>query len=254
VTLAKSNGEQSETVVHRTIKVMERIEKSSQQIGDIIGVTDEIAFQTNLLALNAGGEAAPAGDASRGFAVVAAEVRALAQRSAEAAKEIKSLMSTSIGPVSEGVKLVAETGQALERILVQVTEMNTVIAAIAVGREEQAAGLADVTTAVNQIDQVAQQNATKVEESTTASRSLVNEMGKLAGLICQFQLCQTSEGDVGWQPKQHATTPRRAQRLDKADAVNPPHRSASKLVVNAAAAAIDEASPFTLMKVFRSII
>jgi methyl-accepting chemotaxis protein len=198
VTLAKSNAEQSETVVHRTIKVMERIEKSSQQIGDIIGVTDEIAFQTNLLALNASGQAAPAGDASRGFAVVAAKVRALAQRSAEAAKEIKSLMSTSTGQVSEGVKLVAETGQALERILVQVTEMNTVIAAIAVGREEQAAGLADVTTAVNQIDQVAQQNA---------SRSLVNEMGKLAGLICQFQLGQTSEGDVGWQPKQHATTP-----------------------------------------------
>ena len=120
---------------------MDAIAKSSQQIGQIIGVIDEIAFQTNLLALNAGVEAARAGDAGRGFAVVASEVRALAQRSAEAAKEIKGLISASAAQVDSGVKLVAETGKALERIIAQVAEINRVVADIAAGAQEQATGL-----------------------------------------------------------------------------------------------------------------
>ena len=121
---AKSDAEKSGEVVRKAVEAMGDIEKSSQQISQIIGVIDEIAFQTNLLALNAGVEAARAGDAGRGFAVVASEVRALAQRSAEAAKEIKSLISASTAQVGQGVQLVAETGKALERIVAKVAEIN----------------------------------------------------------------------------------------------------------------------------------
>ena len=158
---------------------MNGIEKSSQQIGQIIGVIDEIAFQTNLLALNAGVEAARAGDAGRGFAVVASEVRALAQRSAEAAKEIKALISTSTTQVGQGVDLVAETGKALERIFTQVAEIDTIVTDIATCAHEQATGLQEVNTAVNQMDQVTQQNAAMVEELTAASHTLSRETEEL---------------------------------------------------------------------------
>ena len=154
---------------------MDAIAKSSQQISQIIGVIDEIAFQTNLLALNAGVEAARAGDAGRGFAVVASEVRALAQRSAEAAKEIKGLISTSTTQVEQGVKLVAETGKSLERIMAQVAEINGVVGEIAAGAKEQATGLERSTRAINQMDQATQQNAAMVEQSTAASHSLSQE-------------------------------------------------------------------------------
>jgi methyl-accepting chemotaxis protein len=185
---ADGNAKKSVAVVSQAVEAMAAITKSSQQISQIIGVIDEIAFQTNLLALNAGVEAARAGDAGRGFAVVASEVRALAQRSAEAAKEIKGLITASTVEVENGVKLVAETGKSLERIMGQVTEINDIIAEIASGAQEQATGLTQINTAINQMDQVTQQNAAMVEESTAASHSLSQETAQLAGLMGQFRV------------------------------------------------------------------
>jgi methyl-accepting chemotaxis protein len=188
VAAADEDAKKSAVVVREAVEAMDAIAKSAQQISQIIGVIDEIAFQTNLLALNAGVEAARAGDAGRGFAVVASEVRALAQRSAEAAKEIKGLISASTTQVDHGVKLVAETGKSLERIMKQVAEINDVISGIAAGAKEQATGLDEVNTAINQMDQVTQQNAAMVEESTAASHSLSQETDQLSGLVGQFQL------------------------------------------------------------------
>ena len=192
VSTAKTDAETSGVVVRKAIDAMGTIEKSSEQISRIIGVIDEIAFQTNLLALNAGVEAARAGDAGRGFAVVASEVRALAQRSAEAAREIKSLISASTTQVGEGVKLVAETGKALERIVQQVAEINSVVTNIAASAHEQSTGLDQVNSAVNQMDQVTQQNAAMVEESTAASHSLSQETEELSRQISTFRLGKLS--------------------------------------------------------------
>ena len=163
------------------------IETSSRQIGQIIGVIDEIAFQTNLLALNAGVEAARAGDAGRGFAVVASEVRALAQRSAEAAKEIKGLITASTSQVSQGVELVGATGKALGRNVVQVAEIDIVVSRIVVSAQEQASALHQVNTALNQMDQVTQQNAAMVEETTAAAHMLNQESDELASLVGRFR-------------------------------------------------------------------
>jgi methyl-accepting chemotaxis protein len=192
VSTAKADAEHSGEVVRDAVAAMSEIEKSAQQISQIIGVIDEIAFQTNLLALNAGVEAARAGEAGRGFAVVASEVRALAQRSAAAAKEIKSLISTSTRQVTRGVGLVGETGQALSRIVLQVAQINGVVAEIAASAQEQATGLQEVNTAINQMDQMTQQNAAMVEESTAASHSLARETEELGRLTSRFQLGQVS--------------------------------------------------------------
>jgi methyl-accepting chemotaxis protein len=188
VALAKTDAARSSDVVKETVRAMGGIESSSKQIGNIIGVIDEIAFQTNLLALNAGVEAARAGDAGRGFAVVATEVRALAQRSADAAKEIKTLISASGAQVATGVKLVGETGMALGRTLEQVEQINQLVREIAASAREQATGLGEVNTAVNQMDQVTQQNAAMVEEATAASHSLAGEALELGRLVGQFHL------------------------------------------------------------------
>ena len=194
VSAAKSDAERSGEVVRETVGAMTGIETSSKQIGNIIGVIDEIAFQTNLLALNAGVEAARAGDAGRGFAVVATEVRALAQRSADAAKEIKTLISASGAQVETGVKLVGETGKALGRIVEQVNRLNTLVTDIAGSAQEQATGLNEVNSAVNQMDQVTQQNAAMVEQSTAASHNLAAEAEALARLIGQFQIGYAEPG------------------------------------------------------------
>ncbi|WP_271083902.1 methyl-accepting chemotaxis protein [Brevundimonas sp. NIBR11] len=188
VQAAKGDAETSGIVVRDAVGAMGAIEKSAQEISQIIGVIDEIAFQTNLLALNAGVEAARAGDAGRGFAVVASEVRALAQRSAEAAKEIKVLISASTTQVNAGVSLVGQTGEALQRIVGRVAEIDGLVSEIAASAQEQATGLQQVNTAVNQMDQVTQQNAAMVEQSTAASHSLSQEAEVLAGSVARFQI------------------------------------------------------------------
>jgi methyl-accepting chemotaxis protein len=185
---ANTSAAQSGTVVANAVDAMEKIEQSSSQISSIIGVIDEIAFQTNLLALNAGVEAARAGDAGKGFAVVAQEVRELAQRSAKAAKEIKDLIRNSSAEVEGGVKLVRETGEALKTIEQYVVTINQHMDAIATSSREQSVGLGEVNTAVNQMDQVTQQNAAMVEETNAASATLAMESNRLRELISQFQL------------------------------------------------------------------
>ncbi|KAK0350687.1 hypothetical protein LTR94_028022, partial [Friedmanniomyces endolithicus] len=188
VQAAKGDAETSGVIVRDAVQAMQAIEGSSDQISQIIGVIDEIAFQTNLLALNAGVEAARAGEAGRGFAVVASEVRALAQRSAEAAKEIKTLISTSSTQVGSGVKLVGQTGEALQRIVDRVAEIDGLVSEIAASAQEQAIGLAEVNTAVNQMDQVTQQNAAMVEQSTAASHSLAQEAQSLQASVARFKV------------------------------------------------------------------
>lgn len=182
------NAEESGRIVGEAISAMARIEGASNEIGKIINVIDEIAFQTNLLALNAGVEAARAGEAGRGFAVVAQEVRALAQRSADAAKEIASLITTSQGQVSNGVALVGRTGAALEGIVGKVGEIAGLVSAIASSSQEQAVGLGQVNTAVAQMDRATQQNAAMVEETTAASQSLAREADQLAELVEGFDV------------------------------------------------------------------
>lgn len=184
---ARTEADRSAEVVRQAVAAMDGIKRSSAQIGDIIGVIDEIAFQTNLLALNAGVEAARAGEAGRGFAVVASEVRALAQRSAEAAKEIKTLITTSGQEVAQGVRLVNETGAALAAIAVKVAEMDALVSEIAASAQEQAIGLGQVNSAVNQMDQVTQQNAAMVEQTTAAALSLKTETDQLARLVERFE-------------------------------------------------------------------
>ena len=185
---ANQSAVQSGTIVSNAVEAMGKIEQSSNQISSIIGVIDEIAFQTNLLALNAGVEAARAGEAGRGFAVVAQEVRELAQRSAKAAKEIKDLIRNSSVEVEGGVRLVNETGEALKTIETYIVTVNDHMQAIAHAAKEQSVGLSEVNTAVNQMDQVTQQNAAMVEESTAASYTLSTEAGRLGEMIAQFRL------------------------------------------------------------------
>jgi methyl-accepting chemotaxis protein len=186
-TAARSDAENSGAVMRDAVNAMGEIKQSSGQIGNIIGVIDEIAFQTNLLALNAGVEAARAGEAGKGFAVVASEVRALAQRSAEAAKEIKVLIANSSAQVERGVKLVADTGQALGDIVGKVAEIDALISEIASSSQEQSTGLHEVNSAVNQMDQVTQQNAAMVEEVAASASSLKAEAVELAGLVGRFE-------------------------------------------------------------------
>ena len=193
---ADSDAKKGAVVVRQAVEAMDDIAASSNKIGQIIGVIDEIAFQTNLLALNAGVEAARAGDSGRGFAVVAMEVRALAQRSAEAAKEIKALVSNSGAQVHSGVKLVAETGKALESIITQVSEINKVVGEIAEATRQQATGVAEINTAISQMDQTTQQNATMVEESTAASHALSRETSELSRLVEQFRLAGAGDEDL----------------------------------------------------------
>jgi methyl-accepting chemotaxis protein len=196
VSHAKKSAEHSGAVVRNAVSAMGQIENSSREISNIIGVIDEIAFQTNLLALNAGVEAARAGEAGKGFAVVAQEVRELAQRSASAAKEIKTLISTSSEQVKRGVALVGETGKALDEIMSQVDEINGNVAAIVEAAREQSTGIKEISKAVNSMDQNTQQNAAMVEETSAASHSLAREAETLRDLLGRFRFAQHSSRKI----------------------------------------------------------
>jgi methyl-accepting chemotaxis protein len=187
VARTRDQAQKSGKIVEQAVQAMGDIEASSGAIGNIITVIDNIAFQTNLLALNAGVEAARAGDAGKGFAVVAQEVRELAQRSANAAQEIKVLINASSEQVKNGVALVGETGNALRSIVVEVQDINRHVSAIVEAAREQSIGLGEINTAVNQMDQGAQQNAAMVEQSSAACSGLAGEAAALTGLLDRFR-------------------------------------------------------------------
>ena len=205
IAAAKVEATQSIGVVRETEHAIERIKRSSEKISAIIGLIDEIAFQTNLLALNAGVEAARAGEAGRGFAVVASEVRALAQRSAEAAKEIKGLITQSASEVARGVELVKATGSAFDRIKGHVAVVDSGIADIAGQAVEQSDALKQVNVAIAEIEQATQDNAAMSEEATSACRSLSAECERLAQMVSKFRLAdkrvaEREEPGSPWKP------------------------------------------------------
>jgi len=181
---ARRGGE----VVSQVVTTMDEINTSSRKIAEIIGTIDGIAFQTNILALNAAVEAARAGEQGRGFAVVAAEVRSLAQRSAEAAKEIKGLIQASVEKVDSGTRLVGDAGSTMGEIVSSVQRVNDVIGEISAATSEQSTGLRQVNTAVSQLEQMTQQNAALVEQSAAAAESLADQSRKLTELISAFRV------------------------------------------------------------------
>jgi methyl-accepting chemotaxis protein len=175
-------------VVGQVVTTMDEINTSSKKIADIIGVIDGIAFQTNILALNAAVEAARAGEQGRGFAVVAGEVRSLAQRSAEAAKEIKALIGTSVDKVETGARLVQEAGSTMNEIVASVQRVTDIIGEITAAANEQSGGIGQVNQAVTQLDQMTQQNAALVEESTAAAESLKDQAQRLTTVVAAFKV------------------------------------------------------------------
>ena len=190
---AKETAAESGTVAQQTIDAIARIQASQREIGSIVGVMQEIAYQTNILALNAGVEAARAGDAGRGFMVVANEVRLLAQRSSEAAKDIQRLIGSSNEQVDGGVTLVNRSADMLKRIVDDVMSVNELIADIASASERQAMGVNQISSAVNQMDSTTQQNAAMVEQTTAAARSLASETEALTAQIGFFRIGRTAQ-------------------------------------------------------------
>jgi methyl-accepting chemotaxis protein len=182
--VARRGGE----VVTQVVSTMEEINASSRRIGDIIGVIDGIAFQTNILALNAAVEAARAGEQGRGFAVVASEVRSLAQRSAQAAREVKQLVGASVNKVEAGTRLVYEAGATMTEIVASVQRVSDIISQISAASADQSDGISQVHSAVGQLDQMTQQNAALVEQSAAAAESLKEQARKLGGVVAGFQL------------------------------------------------------------------
>ncbi|WP_369812354.1 methyl-accepting chemotaxis protein [Alkalimonas delamerensis] len=185
------------SLIEQVVKTMASINESAQKISDIIGVIDGIAFQTNILALNAAVEAARAGEQGRGFAVVASEVRTLAQRSANAAKDIKALISDSVSKVNDGNQLVGKSGDTMKEIVTSIKRVNDIMAEIAAASAEQSAGLDEVGKAVSQMDEMTQQNAALVEQAAAAAESLLSQAEQLARNVARFRLDEDDQPRVG---------------------------------------------------------
>ncbi len=211
VETARAAAEASGTVVREAVQAMGAIEQSSRKISTIVSVIDDIAFQTNLLALNAGVEAARAGEAGRGFAVVASEVRALSQRSSDAAREIADLISESGRQVNRGVGLVGKTGDALRNIVQSVVEISRHVSTIAASAREQSTGISEINTAIGQLDQSTQQNAAMVEQTNAASLTLADQASQLSRTVAQFSIGEVradraAPGDGRWGAERAAAT------------------------------------------------
>ena len=217
-------------VVSQVVSTMEEINSSSKKIADIIGVIDGIAFQTNILALNAAVEAARAGEQGRGFAVVAGEVRSLAQRSAEAAKEIKSLIGTSVDKVETGSKLVQDAGSTMDEIVASVQRVTDIIGEISAAALEQSQGIGQVNEAVTRLDQMTQQNAALVEESAAAAESLKDQAHRMTTVVAGYRL--DGLGDIGAFAAPSAHVPAAAKAIAKASSFKP---AAGKAASKAAA-------------------
>ncbi|SFE15141.1 methyl-accepting chemotaxis protein [Paracidovorax konjaci] len=256
---ASSTAARGGEVVGNVVRTMEDITASSRKIGDIIGVIDSIAFQTNILALNAAVEAARAGEQGRGFAVVASEVRTLAQRSAQAAKEIKALIGESVSKVETGSQLVGEAGSTMGEIVEQTRRVADLIAEIGAATHEQAQGISQVGDAVNQLDQVTQQNAALVEESAAAADSLNSQASRLVELVSVFQVDEAVSHAVIAQAQHRsrdtaratqtalqqakAPVPAPAPRVAAPRTPAPPSAQGQRIALPAAAAAPAAATP-----------
>ncbi len=237
VSETQARAVESGEVVESAVSAMSAIEESSGKIAKIIDVIEDIAFQTNLLALNAGVEAARAGEAGRGFAVVASEVRALAQRSSDAAREINALISASGTQVGRGVDLVGRTGEALQQIVSSITEVSNLVGGIAVSSKEQSTGVAEINTAVNQLDQATQQNAAMFEETTAASHSLTQLAESLAHTVDRFEI------GTKRAPAANVAAQRPAKAAEQASAPVAPPVVRSSVPTGASAAVAQTAAP-----------
>ncbi len=218
---AREQAERGGSVVGAAVIAMGEINASSKRIADIISVIDEIAFQTNLLALNAAVEAARAGEQGRGFAVVASEVRNLASRSAEAAKEIKTLIKDSVGKVTEGAKLVDESGKVLAEIVTGVTKVTDVMAEIASSSREQASGIEQVNKAIMMMDDVTQQNAALVEEAAAAAQALTEQASSLLQLIARYNVGEAATDVVSHAAARPAPTAPTARAVERRSPTRP---------------------------------
>ncbi len=221
-------------VVSQVVATMEEINSSSKKISDIIGVIDGIAFQTNILALNAAVEAARAGEQGRGFAVVASEVRSLAQRSAQAAKEIKGLIGTSVDKVEIGSKLVQDAGSTMDEIVASVQRVTDIIGEISAAALEQSQGIGEVNEAVTRLDQMTQQNAALVEESAAAAESLKDQAHRMTTVVANYRLDATSDFGGFAAPAAHA--PVAAKAIAKAGGYKPATTGARSAVAKPVAA------------------
>jgi methyl-accepting chemotaxis protein len=248
---ARSAAEAGGAVVSQAVEAMRGINAASSKIADIIGVIDTIAFQTNLLALNAAVEAARAGEQGRGFAVVATEVRSLASRSAEAAKEIKGLINDSVARVSEGSKLVDRSGQTLQEIVVAVKKVTDIVAEISGASQEQAAGIDQVNKAVTSMDETTQQNAALVEEASAAARALMEQATKLKELTQRYRVENSASAAAALRPHAGPRPPAKpaagerpsgARPWARRNAATPPARAAARTAAPASAAANGGAS------------